>query len=119
MYKKRSNSFKKSMAFLVFVAFIFTVSPEITHAATKPSSKRLTFRKESTRLISNILSFVSLNLSTSAPNLCFICGVSKIKPKLPYQTKNSSRYGQKQSGFIKGLGNSTSKRKPKSKDNDD
>jgi len=118
MFKERKNSFRKNMAILVCVAFTFMVFPEVTQAATKPSSERFPFPKESIPLISAIFSFASLNLSPFGYDLSFFYSQSSHKPKLPRQAKNGEgeKRGQKQNGSFKKNGNSTSKKPPESKD---
>jgi hypothetical protein len=120
MFKERKSSFKKNMAFLVFVAFIFTFFPEVTHAATKPSSEGFPFLKESIPLISAIFSFASLNLSTSAYDQALFCSLSSNRPKYPPRVKivKGNKNGQKPKGSIRSNGNSTSKKPPSSKDDD-
>jgi hypothetical protein len=120
MFKERKSSFRKNMAFLVFVAFICTFFPEITHAATKPSSQRFPFPKDSIPLISAIFSFASLNLSTSAYDLALFYSLSGNRPKLPPRVKKGqgSKTGQKNSSSFNSHGNSTSQKKPTSQDDD-
>jgi len=78
MFKEKKSSFRKSMAFLVFVAFIFTVFPEVTHAATNPSSDTYPFPKKYIRFISAIFSFAGLNLSTSAYDLALFYSLGNL-----------------------------------------
>jgi len=94
------------------------VFPEVTHAATNPSSKRFPFPEESIRLISATLFFAGLDLSTPAYDLSFFYSPSKNSPKLPKQAKNGKRNknGPKQNGPFNRHGNSTSTKKPKGKD---
>lgn len=118
MFKERKSPLRKSMAFLVCVTFIFVIFPEVTHAATKPSSKRFPFPEESSPLISAVFSFVSMNLSPLGYDLAFFYSLSNNKPKLPKQAKNGkgNKNGHKKNSSFKSNGNSTSKKKPKGKD---
>lgn len=120
MFKDRKSSLRKNMAFLVCVAFIFMVFPEVTHAATKPSSERFPFPKESISLISAVFSFASLNLSPLGCDLALFYSLSSNKPKLPHQAKNGkgNKNGQKQNSSFNSNGNSTSKKPPEGKDDD-
>jgi len=120
MFKERKNSLRKNMVFLVCVAFIFLIFPEATHAATRSSSERFPFPKESTLLISAVFSFACLNLSPLGYDLAFFYILSNNKPKLPHQAKNGegNKNGQKQNSFFNSSGNSTSQKKPQSKDDD-
>ncbi len=120
MFKERKSSLRKNMVFLVCVAFIFLIFPEVTQAATKPSSERFPFPQESISLISVVFSFASLNLSPLGYDLGLFYCLSKNKPKPPKQAKNGkgNKNGQKQNGSFNSSGNSTSKKKPKSKDDD-
>lgn len=119
MFKERKSSFKKNMAFLVCVAFILMVFPETTHAATKPSSKRFPFPKESTSFISAVFSFASLNLSPVRYNLAFFYSLSNSNAELPHQANdgNGNKNDQKQNGSVSSNGNSTSKKPPEGDDN--
>jgi|GEM_PF-5612992 len=118
MFKKRKSSLRKNMVFLVCVAFIFVISSEVTQAATRPSSERFPFPKESTPLISAIFSFAGLNLSTIGYDLAFFYSLSNNKPKLPHQDKdgNGNKNGQKQNSSFNSNGNSTSQKTPQGKD---
>ncbi len=118
MFKERKSSLRKNMVFLVCLAFIFLIFPKTTHAATKPSSERFPFPKESTLLISTVFSFVSLNLSPLGYDLGLFYCLSKNKPKPPIQAKNGkgNKNGHKQNSSFNSSGNSTSKKKPKGKD---
>lgn len=120
MFKERKNSLRKNMVFLVCLAFIFLIFPEATHAATRSSSERFPFPKESTLLISTVFSFASLNLSPLGYDLGLFYCLSKNNPKPPRQAKNGkgSKNGHKQNSSFNSSGNSTSKKKPKGKDND-
>ena len=120
MFKERKSSFRKNMAFLVCVAFILTFFPQTTQAAAKPSSSTFPFPKESIPLISAIFSFASLNLSTSAYDLALFYSLSSNRSKLPKRAKTGrlNRNGQGQKSSFNSLGNSTSLKKPKSKDGD-
>jgi hypothetical protein len=138
MFKERKSSFRKNMAILVCAAFIFMVFPEVTYAATKPSSKRFQFPEEFILFISTVFSFASPNSSPLGYDLGFICSLSRNKPKLPRQARNGQgipngqvvqndqgdqdsqgdQNGQEQNGLINGHGNSTSKKKPKGKGDD-
>jgi hypothetical protein len=120
MFKERKSSLRKNMVFLVCVAFIFMIFPEATHAATRSSSERFPFPKESTLLISAVFFFAGLNLSTPAYDLALFCSLSSNTPKLPHQAKNGNgnKNGQKQNSSLNDHGNSTSQKKPKSKDDD-
>ena len=119
MFKERKSSFRKNMALLVFVAFILTVFPEISHAATKPSSNTYPFPKDSIPLISAIFSFASLNLSTSAYDLALFYSLSGPRPKLPPHAKKVVvQTGQKNKGSFNSNGNLTSQKKPVSQDDD-
>ncbi len=119
MFKERKSSFRKNLVFLVCVAFIFLIFPEVTKATTKPSSERFPFPKESTLLISAVFSFASLNLSPLVYDLAFFYSLSSNKPKLSHKAKNGkgNKNGHKQNSSFNSSGNSTSKKKPKSKDN--
>jgi hypothetical protein len=121
MFKERKSSSRKNIGFFVCVAFIFTVFPQATQAATKPSSERFPFPEESISLISAIFSFASLNLSTSVHDLVLFCSLSSNAPKPPKRPKTGirNRNRQEQSSSFKGHGNSTSKKRPKSKGSDD
>ena len=118
MFKVRKSSLRKNVAFLVCVAFIFVVFPEATQAATRSSSERFPFPKESTPLISAIFSFASLNLSTIGYDLAFFYSLSNNKPKLTDQDKNDNGENddQQQDSSFNSNGNSTSQKKPKGKD---
>ncbi len=118
MFKERKNSFRQNMAILVCAAFISTVFPGVTQAATKPSSERFPFPEESISLISDVFSFVSLNLSPLGYNLALFCSVSSCTPLLPDESKKDYwdiDYDKKKNP-IKSNGNSTSKKPPESKD---
>ena len=119
MFKERKNSLRKNMVFLVCLAFIFLIFPEVTQATPKPSSERFPFPKESTLLISAVFSFASLNLSPLGYDLGLFYCLSKNNPKPPRQAKNGkgSKNGHKQNSSFNSSGNSTSKKKPKGKDN--
>jgi len=114
MFKERKSSLRKNMVFLVCVAFIFLIFPEATHAATRSSSERFPFPKESTLLISAVFSFGSLNLSPLGYDLAFFYILPNNKPKLPHQAKN----GQKPNSSFNISGNATSQKPPESKDDD-
>ncbi len=118
MFKERKSSLRKNMVFLVCVAFIFVIFPEATHAATRSSSERFPFTKESTLQISAVFSFAGLNLYPLGYDLAFIYSQSSNKPKLPKQAKNGNgeKKGQKQNSSFNGNGNSTSKKTPEGKD---
>ncbi len=120
MFKKRKNSLRKNMGFLVCVAFILLIFPEVTQAATKPSCERFPFPKGSTLLISAVFSFAGLNLSTIGCDLAFFYSLSSNKPKLPHQDENGNgnKNEQDQDSSFNSGGNSTSQKKPKSKDDD-
>ncbi len=120
MFKERKSSLRKNMVFLVCVAFILLIFPEVTQATTKPSSERFPFPEESISLISAVFSFASLNLSHLGYDLAFFYSLSSNGPKLPHKAKNGkgNKNGQKQNGSFNSSGNSTSKKKPKSKDDD-
>lgn len=120
MFKERNSSLRKNMVFLVCVAFIFVIFPEFTHAATRSSSERFPFPKESNPLISALFSFASLNLSPLGYDLAFFYSQSSNKPKLPHQAKNGNgeKNGQNQNSSFNGNGNSTSKKPPEGKDDD-
>ena len=117
MFKERKSSFMKNMAFLVCVAFILMVFPEVTHAATKPSSRASHFLKESSPLISAIFSFVSLNLSPIGYDIAFSCSLPNNTPVVPNKDKKHkwSVKGKKK-GHTKSNGNSTSQKPPEDKD---
>ncbi|MBA7632841.1 hypothetical protein ES703_40396 [subsurface metagenome] len=120
MFKERKRSLRKNMVFLVCVAFIFMVFPEVTQAAAKPSSERFPFPKESTLLIPAIFSFGGLNLYPPGYDIAFFYSLSSNGPKLPKQAKNGNgeKNGQKPNSSFNSNGNSTSQKKPKSKDDD-
>ncbi len=114
MFGDRKSSFRKNMAFLVCVCFVSMAFPEVTHAATKPSSERFLFPEKAIRLISTTFSFIGLNLPTPTNNSAIFYSLSTTRPKLPKQ----AIIGLKQKGSISSHGNSTSQKKPKSKDDD-
>ncbi len=118
MFKERKSSLRKNMAILVCVAFISMAFPEVNHAATKASSERFPFAKESFPLISAVFSFASLNLSTPGYDLALFYTLSNNNPKLPHQPKNGEdeKNGQKQNSSFNSNGNSTSQKEPKGKD---
>jgi len=120
MFKERKSSLRKNMVFLVCVAFIFLIFPEVTQAATKPSCERFPFPKGSTLLISAVFSFAGLNLSHLGYDLAFFYSQSSNKIKLPKQGKNGNgeKSGHKQNSSFNSNGNSTSKKPPESKDDD-
>ena len=120
MFKERKSSLRKNMVFWVCVAFIFMIFPEVTQAATKPSSERFPFPEESISLISAVFSFVGLNLSHFGYDLAFFYSQSSNRPKLPHEAKNGNgnKNGQKPSSSFNSNGNSTSKKPPESKDDD-
>jgi hypothetical protein len=114
MFKERKSSLRKNMVFLVCVAFILLIFPEATQAATRSSSGRFPFPKESTLLISAVFSFGSLNLSPLGYDLTFFYILSSNKPEIPHQAKN----GKKPNSSFNINGNSTSKKPPEGKDDD-
>ena len=118
MFKERKNSFRRNMAILVCVAFISMVFPEVTQAATRSSSERFPFPKESISLISAVISFASLNLSPLGYDLAFFYSLSNNSPILPDESKivKWDYYVKKKESFIKSNGNSTSKKPPEGKD---
>ena len=118
MFKVRSSSLRKNMAFLVCVAFILMVFPQVTQAATRSSSERFPFPKESTPLISAVFSFASLNSSLLGCDLALFYCLLKNEPKPPSQAKNGKgeKDDNEQNGSFNGHGNSTSKKEPKGKD---
>jgi hypothetical protein len=120
MFKKRKSSLRKNTVFLVCVAFIFMIFPEVTQAATKPSSERFPFPEESISLISAVFSFVGMNLSHLGCDLAFFYSQSSNRPKLLHEAKNGNgnKNGQKPSSSFNSNGNSTSKKAPESKDDD-
>jgi hypothetical protein len=119
MFKERKSSLRKNMVFLVCVAFILVIFPEATHAATRSSSERFPFPKESTLLISAVFSFAGLNLSHLGYDLAFIYSQSSNSPKLLQEAKNGNgeKNDQKQNSSLSDHGNSTSKKPPEGKDN--
>jgi hypothetical protein len=120
MFKERKSSFRKNMAFLVFVVFIFAFFPQVTHAGTKPSSERFPFPQESIRLISAIFSFASQYLSASPYDLAIFYSLSGDRPKFPprVQVGKGNKTGQKHKGSFRSNGNLTSQKKPASQDGD-
>ena len=120
MFKERRSSLRKNMVFLVCVAFIFLIFPEVTQAATRSSSERFPFPKESIPLISAVFSFASLNSSLLGYDLALFYSLSSNKPKRPKQAKNGNgkKSGHKQNSSFNSNGNSTSKKPPESKDDD-
>ncbi len=120
MFKERKSSLRKNMVFLVCVAFIFMIFPEVTQAATKPSSERFPFPEESISLISAVFSFAGLNLSHLGYDLAFIYSQSSNSPKLIHEAKNGNgeKSGHKQNSSFNSNGNSTSKKPPEGKDDD-
>jgi hypothetical protein len=120
MFKKRKRSLRKNTVFLVCVAFIFMIFPEVTQAATKPSFERFPFPEESISLISAVFYFASLNLSHLGYDLAFFYSQSSNKTKFPKQGKNGNgkKRRNKQNSSFNSNGNSTSKKRPESKDDD-
>ena len=118
MFKERKSSLRKNMVFLVCVAFILLIFPEVTQATTKPSSERFPFPKESTLLISAVFSFAGLNLYIPVYDLALFYSLSSNKPKLSHQDENGNgeKNDQKQNSSLNDHGNSTSKRPPEGKD---
>lgn len=118
MFKEKKSSLRKNMVFLVCVAFIFMIFPEATHAATRSSSERFPFPNESIPLISAVFSFGSLNSSLLGYDLALFYSLSSNKPKPPKQAKNGKgeKNGNEQNCSFNDHGNSTSKKKPKGKD---
>jgi len=119
MFKERRISFKKNIAFLVCITFVLMVFPQVTQAATRSSSKRFSLPEESTPLISAVFSFASLNSSLLGYDLALFYCLSKNAPKPPKQLKNGKGENgeDEQNGSFNIDGNSTSKKKPKGKDN--
>jgi len=120
MFKERKSSLRKNMVFLVCVAFIFVIFPGATHAATRSSSERFPFPKESISLFSAVFSFAGLNLSYLGYDLALFYSQSSNRPKLPNEDKNGNgeKTGHKQDSSFNSNGNSTSKKPPESKDDD-
>jgi len=120
MFKERKSSLRKSMVFLVCVAFILVIFPEATHAATRSSYERFPFPEESISLISAVFSFAGLNLYPFGYDLAFFYSQSSNKTKLPKQAKNDNgeKNGQKPNSSFNSNGNSTSKKPPEGKDDD-
>jgi hypothetical protein len=118
MFNERKSSFMKNMAFLVCVAFILMIFPQVTHGATRSSSERFPFPKESSPLISAIFSFASLNLSPIGCDLSLFCSVSINSLILPEESKKDiwDLCGKKKESYIKSNGNSTSTKTPQPKD---
>jgi len=117
MFKERKSSLMKSMAILVCVAFILMVFPEVTQAATKPSSRTSPFLKESSPLISAVFSFIRQNLSPFGYDLAFFCSLSSNTPMVPDKDiKDNWDVKGKKKGYTKSNGNSTSQTKPEDKD---
>ena len=115
MFRARTRSFRKNMAILVCATIIFLVFPELTQAATKPSSRTSDFLKESSPLISAFFSFVSRNFSPFGYDLALFCSLSSNSPIVPDKDKNLDVKGKKK-GRTKSNGNSTSQKKPEDKD---
>jgi hypothetical protein len=119
MFKERRSSFRKNIVFLVCITFVLMVFPQVTQAATRSSSKRFSLHKESTPLISAVFSFASLNSSLFGCDLALFYCLSKNAPIPPEQLKKGKggKDGNKNNGPPVNIGgNSTSKKKPKSKE---
>lgn len=116
MFRARTRSFRKNMAFLVCVTFILMVFPEVTHAATKPSSRSSHFLKESSPLISAVFSFIRQNLSPFGYDLALFCNVSINSVMVPDKDKDDWDVSGKKKGYTKSNGNSTSQKEPQDKD---
>lgn len=117
MFRARTRSFRKNMAFLVCVTFILMVFPEVTHAATKPSSRSSHFLKESSPLISAVFSFIRQNLSPFGYDLASSCSVSINSVMVPDKDMdNNWDVRGKKKGYTKSNGNSTSQKEPQDKD---
>jgi hypothetical protein len=117
MFKVRNSSLRKNVAFLVCVAFILVFFPEVTNAATRSSSERFPFPKESSPLISTVFSFVSLNLSPFGYDLAFFYSLLNNTPIVPDKdNKDIWDVRGRKKGYTKSNGNSTSQKKPQDKD---
>lgn len=118
MFKARTSSLRKNMAILVCAAFILLVFPEVTQAATKPSSRTSHFLKESSPLISAVFSFVSLNSSPLGYDLAFLLGVTNNWLILPDESKQDKwdMAAKKKKSYTKSNANSTSQKTPQDKD---
>jgi len=118
MFKKRKNSFKKSMAILVCVAFISVVLPEVTHAATTPSSTKFPSAKKSFSLFSLVFSFANLNSPLAVYDFVTLYILSNTQGKPHHKPVNNpgNKTSKKDDGNFKNHGNSTAKKKPKGKD---
>ncbi|NIO49782.1 MAG: hypothetical protein GTN73_10170 [Candidatus Aminicenantes bacterium] len=121
MFNERKSSFMKNMAFLVCIAFIIMIFPQVTHAATRSSSERFPFPKKSAPLISEFFSFFSLNLSPLGCDLALFYSLSSCTPLLPDESKKDywDIDYDKKTNPIKNNGNSTSTKPPKQKDDTD
>ena len=116
MFEKRMNSFKKNMAILVCVAFISVVIPEVTHAATQPSSTEFPFSKKFFSLFSPVFSLSGLNFPLGVYDLATLYILSSNHGKPPPKPVNKT--GKKNSSnnsIFKSNDNSTSKKPPKNK----
>lgn len=116
MFRARTRSFRKNMAILVCATLILLVLPELTHAATKPSSRTSHFLKESSPLISAVFSFISQNLSPFGYELALFCSVSSYTPIVPDKENDEWDIKGIKRGYAKSNGNSTSQKPPQDKD---
>jgi phosphotransferase system glucose/maltose/N-acetylglucosamine-specific IIC component len=103
------------MAILVCATLILLVLPEVTHAATKPSSRTSDFLNESSCLISAVFSFISQSLSPFGYDLALFYSLSSYTPIVPDKDNDYDVKGKKK-GKAKSNGNSTSQKKPEDKD---
>lgn len=119
MFKTRKNSFKKNMAILACVAFVFASLPAATQAASRHRSPELPFPKESFSLFSPVFSLISLNSPLVAYDLAAVynlLGKDKKPTPPPPTTDDKNEKDKKKKDPYDDSGNSTSKRRPNGKD---
>jgi len=117
MFRARTRSFRKSMAILVCATLILLVFPEVTQAATKPSSRTSDFLKKSSPLISTVFSFISRNLSPFGYDLALFCSLPHYTLIVPNKDNDDNwDVKGKKKGHTKSNGDSTSQKKPEDKD---
>jgi len=117
MFRARTSSFRKNMAILVCATFILLVFPEVTQAATKPSSRTSHFLKESSPLISTVFSFINKNLSPFGYDLAFFCSNSFCTVIVPDKdNKDDWDVKGEKKNYARSNGDSTSQKPPQDKD---
>ncbi len=117
MYRARTRSFRKYMAILVCATLVLLVFPEVTHAATKPSSRTSHFLNESSPLISAVFSFIRQNLSPFGYDIALFCSISSHTPIVPDKDKKDDLDVKgKKNSYARSNGNSTSQKEPEDKD---